>query len=210
MNKKILLLVIFLTTLTCSAKTEKSIPEQRLEGWAGNPDNPNEKPFDYFYMRSKGRGNEKAFKKKYGALLYKTCIDSATVAVKGDLIGKIIDEIVPSRSSPSGQLYLPSQIQKLQSINTTKADVQSQTKLDSFDLINLVAFSGTSICARATFVCELAGLQGVWTKNCMPLAIPVPDFPNSEWKECECIIYVRITGGKEKVIKDLEQMDNMN
>jgi hypothetical protein len=44
----------------------------------------------------------------------------------------------------------------------------------------------------------------------MPLAIPVPDFPNSEWKECECIIYVRITGGKEKVIKDLEQMDNMN
>ena len=79
MNKKILLLLIFLTTLTCSAKTEKSIPEQRLEGWAGNPDNPNEKPFDYFYMRSKGRGNEKAFKKKYGALLYKTCIDSATV-----------------------------------------------------------------------------------------------------------------------------------
>ena len=69
MNKKILLLLIFLTTLTCSAKTEKSIPEQRLEGWAGNPDNPNEKPFDYFYMRSKGRGNEKAFKKKYGALL---------------------------------------------------------------------------------------------------------------------------------------------
>ncbi|MBK8399191.1 MAG: hypothetical protein IPL26_28615 [Leptospiraceae bacterium] len=49
MNKKILLLLLFLTTLACSTKTEKQIPEKQLEGWAGNPDNPNEKPFDYFY-----------------------------------------------------------------------------------------------------------------------------------------------------------------
>ena len=151
-------------------------------------------------MRSKGRGNEKAFNKKYGNVLYKTCIDSATLTVKGDLIGKIINDIVPSRSSPSGQLYPPPPIQKLQSIDDmTKADIASQTKLDSFDVTNLVAFSGTSICESErlnTFLCELAGLQGVWTKNCMPLAIPVPGFPYSEWKECECIVYVRIEGGR--------------
>ncbi|MBP6739505.1 MAG: hypothetical protein KA146_05920 [Leptospiraceae bacterium] len=47
MNKKILLL-LFLTTIACSAKTEKPIPEKQLEGWAGNPNNPNEKPFDYY------------------------------------------------------------------------------------------------------------------------------------------------------------------
>ncbi|MBP6739506.1 MAG: hypothetical protein KA146_05925 [Leptospiraceae bacterium] len=165
-------------------------------------------------MRSKGRGNEKAFNKKYGNVLYKTCIDSATLTVKGDLIGKIINDIVPSRSSPSGQLYPPPPIQKLQSIDDmTKADIASQTKLDSFDVTNLVAFSGTSICESErlnTFLCELAGLQGVWTKNCMPLAIPVPGFPYSEWKECECIVYVRIEGGRERVVKDLEQRDDVN
>ena len=52
MNKRLILLLLlfFLTILTCSSKSEKPIPERQLEGWAGNPDNPNEKPFDYFYM----------------------------------------------------------------------------------------------------------------------------------------------------------------
>jgi hypothetical protein len=42
--------------------------------------------------------------------------------------------------------------------------------------------------------------SGMNTKECKPLAIADPNIPNSEWRECKCMIYVRIPGGRDAVL----------
>ena len=84
MIKKILLLLLFLTILACSSKPEKPIPEKQLEGWAGNPDNPNEKPFNYFYMRYKGKAS--------GHLFWSSCTENTALDGKKHLIIKMVDD----------------------------------------------------------------------------------------------------------------------
>jgi hypothetical protein len=43
-------------------------------------------------------------------------------------------------------------------------------------------------------------LQGVNVKECKALYPDEPTTPYSGWKECECVVYIKIPGGKEAVI----------
>lgn len=46
--------------------------------------------------------------------------------------------------------------------------------------------------------------------ECRPLYPPNPKLPNSEWKECECILYLHIPGGQEAILKEAEELQKMN
>jgi hypothetical protein len=49
---------------------------------------------------------------------------------------------------------------------------------------------------------EYAGkIQGFNTASCKPLAVPDPDIAGSEYKECECVVYVKLTGGRDGIIQ---------
>ncbi|HRG75186.1 MAG TPA: hypothetical protein PLX69_11565 [Leptospiraceae bacterium] len=65
-QKSFLLAVIFI--LGC-AKENPVSKQESLFGWAGSPDNPQAKPFDYFYMKSAGRVSEKVLNGKNNTLM---------------------------------------------------------------------------------------------------------------------------------------------
>lgn len=198
MNKKILLLLLCLTTLTCSSKIEKPIPEKQLEGWAGNPDNPNEKPFDYYYMKTMGRASQKAIDKKSGAMMEMTCKNSATTNVKRDLIGKMIYESV--------QLDYISNSKELFSY---RIETNKDLFANSFNAINLAAISDRDPpYAAIVLVKEYLGkINEIKVKDCQSMAITDPEVPFSGWKECECIVYVYVKGGKDAIITRAKEID---
>ena len=158
MNKKILLLLLFLTTLACSSKTEKPIPEQQLEGWAGNPDNPNEKPFDYFYMKTTGRASQKSIAKKSARALQTSCIEVNTYQTKNNIFNKLIGELLLGGSG-----------------NFTEVTVSSIAK-------------------------EYRLKKEIKVKHCYPIAKSGIEESESDWKECECIFYVHIPGGRDAIV----------
>ncbi|MCB1156318.1 MAG: lipoprotein LipL21 [Leptospiraceae bacterium] len=45
-----------------------------------------------------------------------------------------------------------------------------------------------------------AQTSGMNTMQCEPLSKPDPNIANSEWKECRCVMYVRIEGGRDAVL----------
>lgn len=46
--------------------------------------------------------------------------------------------------------------------------------------------------------------------QCKSLSEPDPKIPGSEWRECECIVYIYVKGGKDSVInRYLELHNNM-
>ena len=198
MNKKILLLLLFLSTLACSSKPEKPIPEKQLEGWAGNPDNPNEKPFDYFYMHMAGRASQKAIDKKSGAMMEMTCKNLATTNIKRDLIGKMIYESV--------QLdYTFNSKEQFSYLIETHKDLFA----NSFNAINLAAISDRDPPYSAIVLVKeyLGKINEIKVKDCQSIGIPDPEVPFSEWKECECIVYVYIKGGRDTIITRAREID---
>jgi hypothetical protein len=167
----LLLSVAILGLYTCSSGDKAYELEgkgvREFEGWAGPPEDPKKKPFDYFYMKYAGRASEKAVQKRSGAMMQETCRDAAVTGAKGDLIGKLIGESITGASGIS--------------------DAESTGKV---------------------VVREFQGkLQGVNVKACKPLAAPDPQIPNSEFKECECVVYVRIDGGREAVIARAKEIE---
>jgi hypothetical protein len=140
---------------------------KQFEGWAGPPESPDSRPFDYFYMKYPGRASAKAIEKKSGAMMQSTCVDAATLQAKGDLIGKMIGESIEGASGVS--------------------DGESTGKV---------------------VVREFEGkLQGVNTKECRPTAIAKPEIPGSEYLECECVIFVRIDGGRDSILARAKELE---
>ncbi|MBK6606904.1 MAG: hypothetical protein IPG24_15870 [Leptospiraceae bacterium] len=171
MDKKLILLfLLFLTTLTCSTKTEKPIPEQKLEGWAGNPDNPNEKPFDYFYMRSTGGMPKKGWSGYDSVIAIRyTCIENARNNGERELIRKMLNESLKKFCI----LCISLDMENLKSI--LFYDYSSRIKQD--------------------------------IKVCRPLAASELKIPLREGKECECIIYAHIPGGKDGIIARAKEIE---
>lgn len=182
MNKKILLLLV-LTLLTCSSKTEKPIPERTLEGWAGNPDNPNEKPRDYFYFRVKGKSNINQSPELKENFYKETCINSVTKSAENELLYQIIGEHFGNNFysiENDNSAYYSSNDFKLELIRSTDwnsdiPDIQKRIK---------------------------PLLKDIKIKDCKPIAIPDSKIPLSEWKECECILYVYISYGRDRIIAE--------
>jgi hypothetical protein len=173
LRKKALLLVsvVLVAVSSCGSSddvTDAGKGKEKIEGWAGSPDSPGKKPYDYFYMKKSARASQKAVDKKSGAMMKETCTDAATTSAKGDLIGKMVGESVQGASGVS--------------------DGESTGK------VVVREFN--------------AKVQGVNTKECKPLMPQDPQIPYAEWKECECVIFVKIDGGREAIVARAKEIEN--
>ncbi|MBK9502346.1 MAG: hypothetical protein IPQ05_04155 [Leptospiraceae bacterium] len=208
MNKKILLLPLFLVIFACSSKTEKPIPEKQLEGWAGNPNNPNEKPFDYFYMSHARRASQKSTDRKSGKMMEATCIEYATYHSKKNLIRRMIGYTFCCAYPNSGQLYDGSVSNESYSLNyPSETESYFQTKVNPLNALNLIAIKEGESLELLLFTEYKEKVKEAKVKDCKPLAIPDPEVPLSEWKECECTIYVHIPGGRDGIITRAKELD---
>lgn len=74
--KKLILICFVLNLIYCASKDEGvhicDAPSW-YNRWAGSPENPNKKPFDYFYTKSKGRASNNSIKSKNYLLMKTTC-----------------------------------------------------------------------------------------------------------------------------------------
>ena len=43
-------------------------------------------------------------------------------------------------------------------------------------------------------------IREVKVKDCKPIAVPDQSIPLSEYKECQCIAYAQIPGGKDEIV----------
>jgi|JI9StandDraft_1071089.scaffolds.fasta_scaffold03882_15 hypothetical protein len=185
MIKKILLLLLFLTILACSSKPEKPIPEKQHEGWAGNPDNPNEKPFDYFYMKSFGRGSLKSIGKKNGDMMKATCMQSAFIEGKSDLIRKILDSLGLENISETKVMY----------------SFSSETYENIGAKFHLIRASDTGCRISPKLIKEyMSKIKEVKINDCNPLYPDDPEIPGSGWKECQCILYLHSPGARDAIL----------
>ncbi|MDX1958183.1 MAG: lipoprotein LipL21 [Leptospiraceae bacterium] len=63
----------------------------------------------------------------------------------------------------------------------------------------------------AVVVREFNGkLKGVNVKECKPKAVATPDVPGSEYTECECVIFVKIPGGRDAIIAKAQEVEKSN
>ncbi len=88
-------IIILLLLIQCKSEQKIDIYSSNFkEGWAGHPDSPNKKPFDYFYMKSEGRASNKAMKRKPDLMWQTTCIDQAVTKSKGELFRNLYYETI--------------------------------------------------------------------------------------------------------------------
>ncbi len=160
MNKKIALLLLVLTILSCSSKPEPITAKNQLDGWAGNPDNPNEKPHHFFYGTYLARASQNSIDKKNIRMMQNSCIEANTFQAKSKLLPKLIAVSLGSM---------------------TTADDSSKTE---FEIVKEYKDKNNEI----------------KVKSCYPIAKPSREEPESEWKECECVFYLYIKGGKDSII----------
>ena len=160
MNKNIPLLLLVLTILSCSSKPESINAKNQLDGWAGNPDNPNEKPHHFFYGTFLARASQNSIEKKNIRMMQNSCIEANTFQAKSKLLPKLIAISLGSM---------------------TTADDSSKTE---FEIIKEYKDKNNEI----------------KVKSCYPIAKPSREEPESEWKECECVFYLYIKGGKDAII----------
>jgi hypothetical protein len=95
-----LLLLLTISFFGCAWNNEKAFADSKkeFEGWGGAPEDPYKKPFDFFYMRAKGRASTKAMMRRSGAMMQTTCTDTAVTGMKGNMIGKLISEVIQGAS----------------------------------------------------------------------------------------------------------------
>ncbi|MBK8397826.1 MAG: lipoprotein LipL21 [Leptospiraceae bacterium] len=159
----VLFTLVMVAGSSCGSGDEKAHEMsggKQFEGWAGPPEQPNAKPFEFFYMKSTGRASQKAMDKRSGAMMQTTCTDAATTKVKGDLIGKLVKESIEGASGVADG--------------------------ESTGVVVVREFGGT--------------LGGVNVKECKNLYPDDPNIPYSGWKECECIVYIKVPGGRDAVV----------
>lgn len=128
-NFTILLLPIL---LSCLQPKKEEIPIRELEGWAGSPENPNQRPYEYFYMKYKAKASQKATHKGDKELMQKTCREMAGMLSIRIFLKKMINESAFTGSSPSDSYAPPyneffNEIlkQKENTINTTIHECKS-------------------------------------------------------------------------------------
>lgn len=134
-----------------------------IEGWAGVPEDPKKKPYDYFYMTKRSDSTRIGFKRKAKSSLQEFCISSVSEA-KQDFMRKLIGETLTGAEGVS--------------------DIESAGK--------------TVLTEYNSKVTDL----NAW--RCRPLR---RESPGKEWEECECIIYAKVPGGKEAIIKRAQEME---
>lgn len=182
MNKTILLLLL-LSFVYCSTKTEKPIPERTLEGWAGNPDDPNKTPFEYYYIRVNGKSRINQNPELKENFYKETCIHSITKNAESKLMDQIIDKNfgINFHFNKSDDTFVYSS-------NDFKLELIRSTDWD-YDI--------PSIRKRIKPL-----LKEIKIKDCKPTATSNLKIPQNEWKESECILYVHIPYGRDRIVAE--------
>lgn len=88
---KFFLILVIGLVISCSSKNDNSVIDlsktAKVGGWAGVPDSPNKKPYDYFYLLQKGNVKSKQVKPEQ---MEKACVDS----VRKDGARNIVSNLV--------------------------------------------------------------------------------------------------------------------
>ena len=149
-----ILLLLFIFLPSCSSQNDNSVIDlskiAKDGNWAGAPESPNKKPYDYFYLLQKG--NVKSRVKP--ELMEKACVDS--VRKNGyDLILRRASEI------------------------TMQGTTAQEWNID---------FAGHNFkkLKENNFKLEI--------KNCYSTSFEI------EWKNCECLTYIYIPNGRDRII----------
>ncbi|HMW05373.1 MAG TPA: hypothetical protein PK079_11615 [Leptospiraceae bacterium] len=201
--KIIILLLLLLSFSFCSSKTEKPIPERTIDGWAGHPDDPNKKPFEYYYMKHASTASQKSIKSKNGDLIRSTCIEANKSQAKTNLIPILIGNTIFSQSSPGGQLPIDSSLKYLHCNND---NFYFNVRIDPFNLRNIIALEIWEL--EKLLIKEYKKIiKVVEVKDCKPLAVPDPEIPLSKWKDCECLVYAQVPGGRDAFIVRAQKID---
>lgn len=151
----LLLYLILIYLLNCTAHgRDINHSDIRWEGWAGNPNYPNHKPYDYFYIISTGKVSSKLLETKNNSIIRQACETNAIASGKEEFFPSIAHNTIYEQSTPSQR-----EINKLR--NVLKIEIE--------------------------------------TKECKPRFMENNDVDSNNWKECECILYSKIIGGKELV-----------
>lgn len=180
-QKKILLAVIFI--LGC-AKENPVSKQESLFGWAGSPDNPQIKPFDYFYMKSVGRASQKAIDRKDSAKIRKDCIDRSSNAFKDDLVFRLMSVSLHEGCT----LYCGS-------YNESESKIQ----FSDFILASCASDGGDSLPEIKALYTQLRKNIKIQDTDCKPLYADDSEFVGREWRECECTVYAHIPRGRKAV-----------
>ncbi|MDX1958180.1 MAG: hypothetical protein SFU98_06385 [Leptospiraceae bacterium] len=98
-----LLLILSLSFFCSEPKSKETVPEKPIEGWAGSPVNPSQKPFEYFYMAKKAKVNVESPNKQKARMIQSTCVDVAITQAKRDLIRTLFEDTFASASTTAGQ-----------------------------------------------------------------------------------------------------------
>ncbi len=179
---------IFAILLLGCAKDNAANKREILFGWAGSPDNPHSKSFDYFYMKSKGNSSAKAIEKKSKFMMEQSCIEHAIYIAKVDLAGSIVLKggILADCNSIcgcSGCIENP--------------DDFSEVRISIVELVACPTDYYNP--ALSELFNEIINKIKVKYSDCKPTTSANRNFQGSEWKECECTVYVHIPGGRKSI-----------
>ena len=181
------MIFLFVILLLECAK-EKPMPrEEPSNGWAGSPDNPQAKPFDYFYMKSTGRASEKAIDKKNKTRMEVTCIDRATSYVKIDLSAYIVYRSGIANCNMCGCFGC---LKNPEDFSKARISIVELAACVTDYPINPALFA---------LVGEIKEKLDLKYTDCKPTASTIRNFTGSEWRECECTVYAHIPGGRKSV-----------
>lgn len=184
---RFLLSVIFIliTLLIECAKDNAANKREILFGWAGSPDNPLSKPFDYFYTTNSARVSTKAIQSKNVTLLKKKCNKAVAFQGKDSLVRHLMISSFPEGCSSlyCGKYY------------------ERETRIYPSNVLLVSCASDDG-----PILPEILGLHRQLMKSlkiqhihCKPIAIADPNIEGSEWKECECTVYAHIPGGRKTI-----------
>ena len=180
--RTIFILVIFL--LGCAK--EKPMPrEEPSNGCAGSPDNPQAKPFDYFYMKSTGRASKKAIRLKNQTLMEQSCIES-TKYNRGDMILYLMKDSLnpPCEFLMCGSYY----------------EWDSRIKVPNPQIVSCTGNGNDNVLPEIkALYTQLDNTLKIQFTNCKPTPSLDVKLTGDEWRECECTVYAHIPGGRKSI-----------
>lgn len=188
-QKEFLLCVIFiLITLLIECAKEKPVPRREyFRYWAGSPNNPQQKPFDHFYMNQTARASNKSIEKKSKAMMESTCTERATYFSKNELASSVVGNTFCGQC---GCYKCPSSY--------------PDSSLNIFPNAYWVSCSGDHEIDPAieALIEKMKETVKVEYTECKPIAIPDPNIEGSE-----CTVYTHIPGGRKSIWEQCVELE---
>lgn len=160
--------LIILSLLNCTSKNSRNRDKLEYkskvqEGWGGPPFEENKEPFDYFYVKVRGKASSESISKKSGGMMHNTCTSSIQENSQEEFYKKLVEG---DRGVPKDKL------------------IEQGISREIKEKIMTPRF-----------------------KECKPTAKPEPGIYYSEYRSCECVLYIRIPGGKKEWERRLKSIE---